>query len=223
MTRKITEIIVHCSATAPGWMDGKPLADKIAEIDRWHRAEDWGGIGYHYVIDRNGEMLPGRSQNKVGAHVKGRNATTLGICLLGGRGSSANDAPETHYTPEQLEELRRLIDSLRDVYGDIPVTGHNQYAARACPGFNVPRWFAGQGPRKLTESRTIIGQAVAGTGTAGASAIELLASDVTTAQTAVQGAMEYLPMLKWVFVALMFAGIALTVYARVDDWKRGRK
>ncbi len=223
MTRKITEIIVHCSATAPNWMEGKPLADKIAEIDRWHKQRGWSGIGYHYLIDRNGEMLPGRSQNKAGAHVEGRNSTTLGICLIGGRGSNANDAPETHYTPDQLDMLRRLIDNLRSVYGDIPVTGHNQYAAKACPGFNVPRWFANKGPRKLTESRTLVGQAVAGTGTAGASVIELLASDVTTAQTAVQGAMEYLPTLKWLFVALVFAGIALTVYARIDDWKRGRK
>ena len=221
--RKITEIIIHCSATAHGWMAWLGVEEQAAEIDRWHKAKGWSGIGYHYVVGRDGAIATGRSLERDGAHVAGRNAGTIGICLIGGGGSNATDQPEQHYTPEQLAALRDLIDRLHDRFGNVQVTGHNQFAAKACPGFNVPRWWAGKGPRKLSESRTLIGQAVAGTGTAGASAIELLASDVSTAQTAVSSVMDYLPAAKWVFVALVFAGIALTVYARIDDWRRGRQ
>lgn len=221
--RAITELIIHCSATAPGWMAGLSVDEQAAEIDRWHKAKGWAGIGYHYVVGRDGTIAPGRSIERDGAHVQGRNANTIGICLIGGRGSNATDQPEQHYTPDQLSALRELIERLREQFGDVPVTGHNQFAAKACPGFNVPRWIDGKGPRKISESRTLIGQAVAGTGTAGASAVELLASDVSAAQTAVGSVMDYLPAAKWVFVALVFAGIALTVYARIDDWRRGRQ
>lgn len=221
--RAITEIIVHCSATAPGWMAGLPVEEQAAEIDRWHKGNGWAGIGYHYVIGRDGNVATGRPIEQDGAHVAGRNKGTIGVCLIGGRGSSANDQPEQHYTHEQLAALHGLIEGLRLQYGEVPVSGHNQFAAKACPGFNVPRWLAGKGPRKLVESKTIAGQVAVTVGTAGASVAELLAKDLSTAQTTLQPLVELAPVLKWAFIAVVLAGVVLTVAERVRKWKQGQQ
>lgn len=69
--RPIRAIIIH-HAGAP--------AD-AETIDRWHRERGWSGIGYHYVIRADGQAEPGRPERVAGAHAKGVNATTLGICM----------------------------------------------------------------------------------------------------------------------------------------------
>lgn len=167
--RPLNEIIVHCSATPPDWRGTQPLNFKVAEIRRWH-VEDrgWSDIGYHYIIDRDGKVADGRPLDRVGAHVQGHNTGTVGVCLLGGAGSSATDAFEDNFTPEQDRALRALIAQLQAKYPSImKVSGHNQYAAKACPGFDAPRWHARQAPRTATESTTIrasAGQVVSGAG-----------------------------------------------------------
>lgn len=221
--RKITEIIIHCSATAPGWMAGLSVEEQAAEIDRWHKAQGWAGIGYHYVVGRDGTVATGRDIERDGAHVQGRNAGTIGVCLIGGRGSSATDQPEQHYTPEQLAALRDLVDSLRTRFGNVPVSGHNQFAAKACPGFSVPRWWAGKGERKITESRTIAGQVAVTAGTVGATAVDLLSKDLQTAQATLQPLVDMAPILKWAFIAVVLAGVARTIWVRLDDWRNGRR
>ncbi len=46
--RKITEIIVHCTATRADWWAGKRTSDKVREIKRWHvQDRGWSDIGYH--------------------------------------------------------------------------------------------------------------------------------------------------------------------------------
>jgi hypothetical protein len=78
-------------------MAGPPLAEKIAEIRRWHvQQRGWRDIGYHWVIDRDGAVAPGRKETEVGAHVEGHNRGTIGICLLGGYGASADDPYDTN-------------------------------------------------------------------------------------------------------------------------------
>lgn len=140
--RKIIGIIVHCTATHPKWREGRPLAEKIAEVRRWH-VEDrmWNDIGYHYLIDRDGTVGAGRTMSKDGAHVDGHNEGTVGVALFGGHGSEAHDRFATNFTPEQDAALRGLIAELHAKHGAVPVTGHNQYAAKACPGFSVPAWL----------------------------------------------------------------------------------
>ena len=149
--RQITEIIVHCSATRPDWMQGMSFAAKVSEIARWHMSppRNWRAIGYHYLIDRDGALANGRPLEHAGAHVKGRNATTIGICLLGGFGSAETDQFSEHFTAEQKKTLLKLIEELRERFGDIPVSGHNQYAAKACPGFNVPDFMKDNAPRVI--------------------------------------------------------------------------
>ena len=143
--RRITEIILHCSATRPKWMEGKPTAEKVDEIRRWHVEErKWRDIGYHFVIDRDGCVARGRPIAQTGAHTVNKNAGTIGVCLIGGHGSSADDAFSENYTEAQDKAARSLILQLRQQFPAIDrVTGHNDYAAKACPGFRVSSWIRG--------------------------------------------------------------------------------
>ena len=134
----VTEIILHCADTRPDWMAGHPLADKVAEIRRWHVQErGWRDIGYHWVIDRDGAVAPGRRETAIGAHVESHNRCTLGICLLGGYGASADDLFAKHFTVAQTEAMKQLIVEIKGRTAIRKVAGHNDYAAKACPGFNV--------------------------------------------------------------------------------------
>lgn len=142
--RPISEIIVHCTATRPDWWSSKSLGEKVAEIRRWHvQDRGWKDIGYHYLIDRNGKVATGRPVEQVGAHTQGKNTGTIGIALFGGHGSAETDKFSQHFTKEQDAALRKLLADLRKQFPAIvKVSGHNQYAAKACPGFNVPSWLA---------------------------------------------------------------------------------
>lgn len=135
--RNINEIIIHCTATRPDWWKTRSANQKVSEVKRWH-VEDrgWSDIGYHYLIDRNGTVVNGRPVSRTGAHVKGRNKGTIGIALFGGHGGSSNDQFEDHFTSEQKDSLTNLIEEI-DPDGVMKVTGHNQYANKACPCFQV--------------------------------------------------------------------------------------
>lgn len=154
--KPVDTIFVHCSATKRDWLADRPLADKVKEIRRWHKDKKWADIGYHWVIDRDGSVAAGRSESKPGAHVEGHNVGSIGICLIGGHGSNANDPFEKNYTPEQGAALRKLIEDI-DTRADIKrVRGHNEVAAKACPGFTVRDWYENRPPRKsAVESTTV--------------------------------------------------------------------
>ncbi|RJE81262.1 N-acetylmuramoyl-L-alanine amidase [Paracoccus sp. JM45] len=139
----VREIIVHCSATQPDWMASRPMAEKLAEIRRWHKANGWSDIGYHWIIDRDGTVLAGRAETVIGAHTIGKNTGTIGICLIGGYGSAETDAFGKNFTTQQDITLRHMIDAISSRTGIERISGHNQYAAKACPGFNVPEWLEG--------------------------------------------------------------------------------
>ena len=141
--RPLRGIILHCSATRPSWLASKSLGAKIAEIRRWHvQDRGWSDVGYHYVIDRDGKWAPGRPIEKTGAHTVGHNTGTIGICLIGGHGSAADDGFLDNFTPEQHKAALALIALLRQKYGNLTLAGHNNFAAKACPGFNVGKWYA---------------------------------------------------------------------------------
>ena len=146
--RPINEIIVHCSATRPEWMERFPLSRKVEEIRLWHtRDRGWKDIGYHYLIDRDGTIATGRPVEQVGAHVQGHNTGTIGVCLIGGHGSSETDRFDQHFTGAQEKALRTLLADLKRRHpGVTKISGHNQYAAKACPGFSVPAWYVGAKP-----------------------------------------------------------------------------
>lgn len=148
--RDVNEIIIHCTATRAEWWASKPTSAKVAEIKRWHvDGNGWQDIGYHYLIDRDGAVSQGRPVEKTGAHCRGRNKGTIGVSLFGGHGSSERDQFADHYTDAQEAALRGLIGDLKAEHGNLKVSGHNQYAAKACPGFDVPNWFDGQSPKRV--------------------------------------------------------------------------
>lgn len=128
--RKITEIIVHCSATP----EGRDYT--VADIDRWHKQKGWKGIGYHYVIYRDGSVHAGRDVEVMGAHCAGHNATSIGICYIGGM-SADNKTPKDTRTPAQKAALRNLVELLKTKYPNATVHGHREFARKACPCFDV--------------------------------------------------------------------------------------
>lgn len=141
--RVVDEIVVHCAATRPEWMEGATIAAKRAEIDRWHKANGWSGIGYHWLVDRDGKVIAGRPEAQVGAHVAGHNSGTIGVCLIGGHGSAETDPFARSFTAAQDVALRQLIQAIGMRTRIRRISGHNEYAAKACPGFNVPAWLKG--------------------------------------------------------------------------------
>ena len=144
----VTEIILHCADTRPEWMAGHPLAEKVAEIRRWHvQQRGWRDIGYHWVIDRDGKLAPGRLETEIGAHVEGHNRGTIGICLLGGYSAKADDEFERNFMPAQAAAVRNLITEIKGRTTVLKISGHNDYAQKACPGFRVfdPIWSKSAG------------------------------------------------------------------------------
>ena len=134
----VTEIILHCADTRPDWMTGHAIAEKLAEIRRWHvQQRGWRDIGYHWIVDRDGAVAPGRCETETGAHVEGHNRGTLGICLLGGFGASADDPFAKNFTLAQANATKRLIAEIKRRTAIQLVSGHNDYATKACPGFRV--------------------------------------------------------------------------------------
>lgn len=141
--RNIDEIVIHCTATNPKWMADNSVEDVVAEIRRWHVDErNWSDIGYHAVIHRNGDVGYGRPVERSGAHVAGNNKTTIGVSLVGGRGGVADGEFADSFTPEQDAALRALILKYREEHPSITkITGHNEYATKACPCFSVQAWL----------------------------------------------------------------------------------
>ena len=85
----------------------------------------------------DGAVAPGRRETVIGAHVEGHNRGTIRICLLGGFGSPANDLFEKNFTGAQAAAVQRLIGEIKRRTAIGRVSGHNEYAAKACPGFRV--------------------------------------------------------------------------------------
>lgn len=133
----IAEVILHCSATRPGWLAREGVVAKTEEIRRWHLARGWRDIGYHFLVDRDGTLSKGRPVHEIGAHTRSHNRHTLGICLIGGHGAAATDSFGDHFTEPQREALRQLLAWLREETGFDTLSGHNDYAAKGCPGFKV--------------------------------------------------------------------------------------
>ncbi|MCH2199765.1 MAG: N-acetylmuramoyl-L-alanine amidase [Flavobacteriales bacterium] len=126
--RQIDKIIIHCSAT-PTDMD-----ITASDIRDWHIDRGWSDIGYHYVIRRDGTLEDGRPIEQAGAHTKGRNTNSIGICLIGG-------ADSFDYTLDQMDVLVDLVETLEETYPNATVHGHNEFSGKACPQFDVQAFF----------------------------------------------------------------------------------
>jgi len=150
--RHINEIIVHTFATKEGWMRGKPFADKVAEVKRWHLLRGFNDIGYHFLISREGEVATGRDLGVAGAHTKGHNANSIGISLEGGYGHSRQDDFLDVYTVAQGKALLQLVDRLQAEFGITMISPHNKYANKECPAFDLDAFLASS-PIGVTPNR----------------------------------------------------------------------
>jgi len=143
--RTINLIVIHCSATE----EGKDYS--VADITQWHQARGFKTIGYHFLIHSDGSIdgeLEGcRPIQEIGAHAKGYNRNSIGICYIGGL---RYGKPADTRTPAQIESLRCLVKALRSVFPS-EVVGHRDLSVdlngdgvispqewmKACPSFDV--------------------------------------------------------------------------------------
>ena len=145
--RNRTDFIVwHCAATRPSWNGG------AADIDTMHRKNGWDGIGYHFVIRRDGRIETGEDLAKVGAHVQGHNSVSVGVCLVGGVDEKGK--AENNFTAAQWESAKVLYQLLSLIYREASHCGHRDLSPdkngdgvikpgewlKMCPCFSVKDW-----------------------------------------------------------------------------------
>jgi len=133
----VDTIVIHCSAT-------KPDHDvSLKDIRRWHKAKGWADVGYHFVVLPDGTIEEGREITRQGAHVRGHNVGSIGICYIGGLNDEGK--PADTITPEQVQSIANIIDNccLSDVYSISRLLGHRDFpnVNKACPCFDVGTKF----------------------------------------------------------------------------------
>lgn len=127
-------IVIHCAATKASMDIG------VREINQWHVQQGWLGIGYHFVIRRNGTVENGRPHDVIGSHVKNYNSRALGICLAGGIDDKGQ--PQNNFTPEQFASLKLLLIANKRQYPQAQIVGHHDLdSGKACPSFKVSDWL----------------------------------------------------------------------------------
>lgn len=144
--RAIDLLVVHCSASRAEQDIG------AAEIKKWHLGQGWKDIGYHWVIRRSGVVEAGRPEATAGSHVQGKNATSLGVCMVGG--ANAKGRGENNFTPAQFSALAKKLKELRVRFPKAKICGHRDLSpdkdgdgivepaewVKECPSFDVKAW-----------------------------------------------------------------------------------
>ncbi|WP_027858396.1 N-acetylmuramoyl-L-alanine amidase [Marinobacterium jannaschii] len=121
-------LVVHCSDTP------NDREVSAAEIHSWHKNNGWDGIGYHAVIRRDGKLEGGRPSYWPGAHVRGHNSKSLGVCLVG----------RDQFTEDQMLMLSQVLAAWERRYPNAEVVGHRDLDSRkTCPNFDVRAWWKG--------------------------------------------------------------------------------
>jgi N-acetylmuramoyl-L-alanine amidase len=135
--RKITHIVVHCTATPEG------RAHTAEDIRQWHKQKGWQDIGYHWVVRLDGSIEPGRNEAVPGAHVANYNSTTIGVVYVGGIDKIAFKPKDTR-TVAQKAALLKLLKDLKRRYPGAQILGHRDFpgVAKACPSFNAKTEYA---------------------------------------------------------------------------------
>jgi len=143
----VDEINIHCTATPSNWRPNDTPEQRRDAIRQMHiRERGWNDIGYHWLIDRDGTILRGRSETVVGAHIAGHNTGKIGVSLFGGKTSKHRDPFLKNYTSRQEVALLDLIEDIKARTKIKRIKGHNEYDnGKACPGFWVPDWLKEHG------------------------------------------------------------------------------
>ena len=127
MSLQIDTLVIHHSAS--------PRESTTREaIDGWHREKGWSGIGYHWVIESSGYVARGRMPWDQGAHVRGHNSHSLGICVVGD-----NTVQAERWVLAQVDSLLALVKAIRMVFPIEQVCGHRDLGGTSteCPGLEI--------------------------------------------------------------------------------------
>ena len=141
--RRVNLIVVHCSATR----EDRDFTEY--DLDVCHRRRGFNGPGYHYYIRKDGRVINTRAIERVGAHAKGYNAHSIGVCYEGGLNSCGQ--PKDTRTALQKHSMKVLIESLKAEFPDVRVCGHRDLSPdlnkngeiepeewiKACPCFDA--------------------------------------------------------------------------------------
>lgn len=131
--RKINKIIIHCADTR---VDQDFTA---ADIDKWHKQRGWNGIGYHYVILLDGTIQKGRSEERAGAHCKGHNLNSIGVCFMGGKNEDGSKWEKP--LEAQIKSYLELEAELSNKYQGIEIKGHYELSSKSCPNFEICKLY----------------------------------------------------------------------------------
>ena len=128
ITRNINKIIVHCADTKTN------QSFDITDVDNWHKKRGFSMVGYHYYIKLDGTIQEGRNLEQVGAHCKGQNSDSIGICFEGGLNADGSkwDGPLS----PQLDAWNSLYQYLCFMFGNLPIKAHYEYSEKSCPNFD---------------------------------------------------------------------------------------
>ena len=130
--RAISLIVVHCSATR----EDKSFTEH--DLDVCHRRRGFNGVGYHFYIRKNGDIKSTRPLERIGAHARGFNSESIGICYEGGL--DENGVPADTRTYAQKCSLLDLLRQLKTDYPNARISGHRQLSSsihKACPCFDA--------------------------------------------------------------------------------------
>ena len=126
LEKKISLLVVHCSDTE----NNENLS--AIDIHKMHLEFGWHGIGYHKIINRSGKVENGRPEYWTGAHVKGKNDISLGVCLIG----------KNNFTKNQFDSLEEILKEWKIKYPKAKIVGHRDTGNtnKSCPNFDVLKW-----------------------------------------------------------------------------------
>lgn len=125
---KIQYFVVHCSDSPPD------RGDTARDIHRWHinKPPGYDAIGYHKVILRDGTVEDGRPEYMQGAHCRGYNDRSLGVCLIG----------KDQFTDAQMDSLAEVLSEWDLKYSQADVVGHCDLdASKTCPNFDAAYFY----------------------------------------------------------------------------------
>jgi N-acetyl-anhydromuramyl-L-alanine amidase AmpD len=141
---RVKYIVIHYSATAI------EVEYPYGRLEADHLARGFREGGYHYYLPRKGGRIAGRDLSQagrfeMGAHSKGENVESVGICFEGGLTRDDMQTGRDTRTAGQVDEMIRTILELKKRYPNAKVTGHRDMpgAATQCPGFDAGKWWDG--------------------------------------------------------------------------------
>ena len=201
--RNINKIIIHCTATH----EGQSVTAK--QVDSWHKKRGWSGIGYHYLIGLDGTIEEGRPLEQIGAHTKGQNRNSIGVCYVGGLDKEGN--PKDTRTEQQQDALINLITDLKERFPGATVHGHREFSAKACPCFDAKEEYkdVGNVRKSLVRSTTVQASGVA------------IASGAGTAISTVSGLDANAQYIVLVFAGLIIVSGLWIMRERIKKWANG--